>query len=122
MKVLSLGVTLNMTHIIGDITTEEATSCSQAGILLESDRDTNPPTKLSIQNLTCLQEMKCQGDGAETERTANQSLGPISELSHEQASIPGTINGTMVMLADRLLVWLSSERHHRAVTQTDAET
>ena len=62
MKVLSLGVTLNMTHIIGDITTEKATSCSQAGILLESDRDTNPPTKLSTQNLTYLQEMKCQGD------------------------------------------------------------
>jgi hypothetical protein len=40
-----------------DIEPEEATSYSQAGLPVE-DRDTNPPTKLSTKNLSCLKEMQ----------------------------------------------------------------
>ena len=53
----SKGVTLAVTYNIGDMEPEEDTSCSQVGPPV-SDRDTNPPTKLSTQNLFCLQEMQ----------------------------------------------------------------
>ena len=48
-------MTLAMTHSIGDMELKEATSCSQAGTQW-SGKDTIPPTKLSTQNLPCLQE------------------------------------------------------------------
>jgi hypothetical protein len=41
----------------GDMKPEESTSCSQAGHQCR-DKDTNPPTKLSTQNLSYLQEMQ----------------------------------------------------------------
>jgi hypothetical protein len=49
----SMGVTLAVTHCIGDMEPEDATSCSQVGTRW-SNRDTNPPTKLLTQNLFSL--------------------------------------------------------------------
>jgi hypothetical protein len=54
------GGTLAVTHSIGDMEPEEATSFSQAGTPVER-WDTNLPTKLEIPNLSCLQEMQGQG-------------------------------------------------------------
>jgi hypothetical protein len=51
----SMGVTLVET--VGDMETEVATSCSQVGLPVE-EGNTNPPTKLSTQNLSCLQDVQ----------------------------------------------------------------
>jgi hypothetical protein len=53
--------TLAVTHNIEDLEREEATSCSQPLEPQWSNRDTNAPTKLSTQNLSCLQEMQALG-------------------------------------------------------------
>ena len=50
----SMGVTLPVTHYIGDMDPEKTISRSQTGTQW-SDRSTNPPTKLSTQNLSDLQ-------------------------------------------------------------------
>jgi hypothetical protein len=50
-------VTLAVTHSNEDMEPEETTSYSQS----ENPVDTIPPTKLSTQNLSCLQEMQAQG-------------------------------------------------------------
>jgi hypothetical protein len=50
------GVILVVIQNIGGMEHEEAISCSQAGTKW-SNRDTNPPTKLSTPNLSCLQEI-----------------------------------------------------------------
>jgi hypothetical protein len=57
-------VTLAVTHNIVDMEPKEASYCSQAAH--------HPPTKLSTQNLSCLQKNVEMGDGAETEGMANQ--------------------------------------------------
>jgi hypothetical protein len=57
----------------------------------QSDRNTNPPTKLY---LLCLQEMQGGGNEAETEGMTKQQVAK----SHEQALIPDTINGTLLCL------------------------
>jgi hypothetical protein len=48
-------MTLAMIYSTGDMEPEEATCCSQAGPQC-SDRDTNPPTECSIQNLSYLKK------------------------------------------------------------------
>lgn len=53
--VLSLAVT----YSTGDMEPEEAISTGQKAQW--SDRNTNPPTKLLTQSLSCLQEMQGQG-------------------------------------------------------------
>lgn len=50
-----LGVTLAETHSSGDMRPKEASSCSHEGTEW-SDRDTNPPSKLLAQNISCLQK------------------------------------------------------------------
>ena len=59
---LCMGMTVLMTHYFGDMEPEE-TNCYIQKEPQWSNRDTNPPTKLSTQNLSCLQEM--QGWGME---------------------------------------------------------
>ena len=55
-----MGVTLAGSHSIGNMEPEEATPCSQAEPQVEGV-GLHPPTKLSAQNLSCLQEMQRQG-------------------------------------------------------------
>jgi len=57
-----------------------------------SDRDTNnPPTTLSTQNLSCLQEMQTWRI---EQRLGNSQpvIGPIRDPFYGQAPIPDTIN------------------------------
>jgi hypothetical protein len=61
-----MGVTLAMTYYIGDMEPKGVAFCIQTNL---NDRDTNPPIKLSIHNLSCLQEMQAQG--AETIQQCN---------------------------------------------------
>ena len=56
----SMGVTLAVTHSIGDMDPREAASCGQTETPVEH-RDTKPPIKLSTQNLACLQKMQGLG-------------------------------------------------------------
>ena len=59
----SLGVDLANSLVSGDMEPEEATSYSDAGPYHPTqrpDKDTNSPTKLSTQNLSCLQEIQGQ--------------------------------------------------------------
>ena len=51
-----MGVTLTVTHSIGDMEPEEATPVARQEHQW-SDRDTNLSTKLLTQNVSCLQEM-----------------------------------------------------------------
>jgi hypothetical protein len=51
---------LAVPHNIGDMETEEATPIARQEPQW-SDRDTNLPTKLATQNLSCLQEMQAWG-------------------------------------------------------------
>jgi hypothetical protein len=51
----------------------------------------NPKLTLSVRNAGIR-------DGAETEGTTNQLTIPIRDPSHGQASIPGTINDTLLCL------------------------
>jgi hypothetical protein len=53
----SIGMNLAVTHSIAEMEPKEATYCSQVEPQW-SNRDTNPPTKPSTPNLSCLQEMQ----------------------------------------------------------------
>ena len=101
-----MGVILLVIHNMGDIEPEEESPVARQE-LQWSNRDTHPLTKLSIQNLSCLQKMQAW----ELEQrlrewlTNNQTnLRPI----HGQAPIPDTINNNVIMRTDRNLSWLSS--------------
>ena len=56
---LCMGVTLAVTHYFGDMESEETNSYIQKQPWW-SNRNSNPPTKLSTQNFSCLQEMQGQ--------------------------------------------------------------
>jgi hypothetical protein len=70
-----MGVTLAVTHSIGDMQSEETISCIQAGTPVERyrDRDTNPHIKLFTQNLSYLQEIQRLGM---EQRLKNPNLRP----------------------------------------------
>ena len=76
-----------------------------------SDRDTNSPTKLSTQNLSCLQKRKGMEQRLGEWPTYSQlSWRPIPRLSTN----PLCYQWHSVMLVETSLTWLSSERLHPA--------
>ena len=66
----SVWVTLAEMHSSGDIESAKAT-CIARQDTQERDKDTNSPTKLSTQNVSCIQEMQGQR-WTEMEEMANQ--------------------------------------------------
>ena len=67
-----MGMSLAMTHSIGDMEPGEAASCGWEGTLVKNYRDTNPPTKLILSTRKAGIE-----DGTETEGMANQLLAQL---------------------------------------------
>jgi hypothetical protein len=62
-----------------------------------SNRDINPPTKFSTQNLSCLQVMQAQGRGQRLKEWPTKS-SPTWDPSHEKASVCDIINDTLSCL------------------------
>ena len=86
------GATLAVTHSIGDMEPEKARQELQW-----IDWDTNPPTKHPAPNLSYLQEM--QGWGRSRDWGNSLAIaGPTREPCHGQATIPDTVNDTLLCL------------------------
>jgi hypothetical protein len=66
--------------------TDMFTSCNQADFQWR-DRDTNPATKPSTQNLSCLQDVQGK-DGPEIELLANKCLAQLETHTTRQSPLP----------------------------------
>ena len=100
---------------------ERLPSASRQG-LSRNNRDTNPPTKFSTQNWSCLKKKKKKyrhRSGSRDWGNGQPITTPTWNPSQEQTPIPNTINNT-VILPERAMFSLRGSTSQ--LTQTDTDT
>ena len=83
-------------------------------------RDTNPPTKHSIQKLSCLQEM--EGQSQSKDYGNGQPTGQTFDPSHGQSPIYDTVNDALLCLQIKASLNYPLRDSTQELTKTDAET
>ena len=87
---------------------------------LWKDRDINTPTKLSTPNCSYLKEMHKQ-NWSRTEEMIDQDMSNLGSIPCA-GNKPWHYYWYHVVLADRSLAWLFSERFYQQLTETNADT
>ena len=90
-----------------------------------NDKDTNPPTKLSTQNLSCLQQMQTDtGDGAETERMTTNirpNLKPFPWPSNNPWQDLTVLCYACSQESSRAVLWKPTQQLTHTDTDTDTQ-